>query len=131
MSYKSVNKIKDLLKIKPVTVDFSQEITRETYWTTYNGSQVKIRHMQDSHLLNIIFHLTERLKKAKISIRESPILKVLKKEAKLRFLKLTKKSLPFLDDNDQWKIWSNEKNSVVDYNSLNKKQISNKKGAVN
>lgn len=121
MSYKSVNKIKELLKIKPVEVDFSQEITRETYWTTYNGSQVKIRHMQDSHLLNVIFHLTERLKKARIPIKDSPSLKVLKKEAKLRGLKLTKESLPFLDDNDQWKIWSNEKNTVVDYNSPNKK----------
>ena len=79
MSYKSVNKIKELLKIKPVEVNFSHEITRDTYWTTYNGAQVKIRNMEDSHLLNVILYLTQRLKKAKISLKDSPSLNVLKR----------------------------------------------------
>jgi hypothetical protein len=115
LSYKSVKEIKDLLKIKPESVDEDQPLSRESYWTLHDGTKVKIKNLENSHLLNIVLHVSKRLEKHNLPKKHSKVLMILNEELKSRGLKRIRKPLPFISDDGSMKIWDFKKNNIVDY----------------
>jgi hypothetical protein len=119
-SYKKIKEIKTLLKIKPpkkAITRLDEPVSRDSYWKMHDGTLVKIRHIFDDHLLNLIAFLRSRMKHRGIPLSESPMFSILKKEVELRGLdmSLAKRPRPFLDEDGVLKIWDHESQKIVVY----------------
>ncbi len=106
--------------------DTFEEFSRETVWGTYDGREIPIKDLEDTHILNLLLYLGRRIsnikkemenidkdnilyeiKSEKLCKNES-ILKVINEEIDLRGLDRNRvangKSLPFKKDG-KWMIW--------------------------
>jgi hypothetical protein len=79
--------------------------SRDTLWTTYLGKQVKVRHMDDSHVVN----LTQFLKIYGKHPAAPGILPVLRQELEIRRLPephVTDQQVPYKDGSGNLQIWN-------------------------
>ena len=102
------------------------KITRNTLWQTYDGRIIPIKNLEDSHILNLLNYLTNKIKGLKKDIKNSnnkyiknifqtasdksqAVLKVIDKEIDRRKLDRSlvagDKTLPFQDKNGNWMEW--------------------------
>lgn len=84
--------------------------SRETKWGSYDGRYTKICDLEDTHLANVILHVSKR------SEEGDPLLAVLKEEAKIRGLKdafLERAQIPHRGNDGSWYVWDYEKSLPV------------------
>ena len=116
MSYKNIKEVKGLLKVARVENDPNKH-SRDTYWTMFDGHQVKVRNMEDHHLLNTIHFIRTKIKILKRELNDNPMLDLLIEEVNLRGLdiKLADTQQPFMGNDGKLKIWDNLFRKYIDY----------------
>lgn len=83
---------------------------RDSIWHSYDGRRTKIRDLEDTHLANIILHITKMPKPG-----DDMLMPVLKEEAKIRGLTdafLERAQIPHRRKN-KWYLWDYDKNVPV------------------
>ena len=93
-----------------------EHYTRESTWGSNDGRQIKIKDLEDRHLVNIV-HFLNHSEKHKLWHRRSEYLRILNEEIKLRALPqeyVDKAPYPFKDEHGTLKTWSYERNRIVE-----------------
>ena len=104
-----------------------KEYGRDTLWRTYDGRELPIRELEDTHILNLLNYIGRRVDKSKKALDEldssevlgygyrehrllgnKAMLNVIKQEIAIRDLDVSRvaggKNLPFKKDGN-WMIW--------------------------
>lgn len=88
-------------------------VDENTKWRTYDGKEIKLKHLSDQHLINVIRHVT---KVQKIHLRED-LLDVLRSIATSRGISEdminAEDQTPHLNDKGELEIWDYEKNAPI------------------
>ena len=94
-----------------------KSFSRETKWGTYDGRRIKIKDLDDDHLVNIIFHVQQG------NCLRDKFLGILLQEAKLRGLSdkfVNNGQVPHISkqgglgiEKGTWALWDYDKNIPV------------------
>ena len=86
------------MNTKPKIVFYSREAT----WGCADGRDIKIKDLENSHLLNIIVHIKKHFQNY-----NAPILNAMETEARLRKLDISDTFVPYIDPSTKLKMMPN------------------------
>jgi hypothetical protein len=129
MAYEKQRKQKKIKELFLIPLSSNEDkVSQDSLWTMYDGTQVKFKDLESSHLLNILGLRKYRLHKVGRKLAEDPSSRFLLKIANDRKLdlKLIDTPTPFQDENGDWKIWSFAIMNVIPYVPVKKTLPKNK-----